>query len=50
MANAGVSQEIRQQLTGHASVEMNKIYTHHELGPLRAAIAALPSLVKVRAG
>jgi integrase len=48
MANAGVSQEIRQKLTGHASAEMNKLYTHHELGPLRAAIATLPT-VKVRA-
>lgn len=30
LANAGVSQELRQALTGHASAEMNKIYTHHE--------------------
>jgi integrase len=44
MANAGVSQEIRQKLTGHASADMNKIYTHHELEPLRAAIAMLPSV------
>jgi integrase len=44
MANAGVSQEIRQKLTGHASADMNKIYTHHELAPLRAAIAVLPSI------
>jgi hypothetical protein len=44
MANAGVSQEIRQKLTGHASAEMNKIYTHHELEPLRAAIATLPAI------
>lgn len=44
MANAGVSQEIRQQLTGHASAEMNKVYTHHELEPLRAAIEKLPAL------
>jgi integrase len=44
MANAGVSQEIRQQLTGHASAEMNKLYTHHELEPLRAAIAAIPNV------
>ena len=44
MANAGVSQEIRQKLTGHASAEMNKLYTHHELEPLRAAIAMLPSV------
>lgn len=44
MANAGISQEIRQKLTGHASAEMNKIYTHHEIEPLRAAIYAIPSI------
>lgn len=44
MANAGVSQEIRQKLTGRASAEMNARYTHHELEPLRAAIARLPSV------
>lgn len=44
MANAGISQEIRQKLTGHASAEMNARYTHHELAPLRAAIAAIPSI------
>ena len=44
MANAGISQEIRQKLTGHASAEMNKIYTHHELEPLRAAVATIPSI------
>jgi integrase len=44
MANAGVAQEVRQKLTGHASAEMNAQYTHHELGPLRTAVAAIPSL------
>jgi integrase len=44
LANAGVSQEIRQKLTGHASAEMNAIYTHHELAPLRAAVDKLPAL------
>jgi integrase len=44
LANAGVSQEIRQKLTGHASAEMNAIYTHHELGPLRAAVGVIPSM------
>jgi integrase len=44
LANAGVSQEIRQKLTGHTSAEMNTIYTHHELAPLRAAVETLPSL------
>ena len=29
LANAGVSQELRQKLTGHASADMNTIYTHH---------------------
>src|SRR5262249_31129727 len=42
MANAGVSQEIRQELTGHSSADMNKIYTHNDLQPLRNAIAAIP--------
>jgi integrase len=44
MANAGIAQEIRQKLTGHMSAETNKIYTHHELEPLRVAVAAIPSL------
>ena len=44
MANAGVSQEIRQKLTGHSSAKMNTKYTHHELEPLRAAIATLPKI------
>jgi integrase len=44
LANAGVSQEIRQKLTGHASAEMNTIYTHHDLAPLRAAVEKLPAL------
>jgi integrase len=44
MANAGVSQEVRQRLTGHDSAEMNKLYTHHELAPLRAAIDLIPGV------
>jgi integrase len=44
MANAGVSQEIRQKLTGHATAEMNAHYTHHELAPLRTAVGLIPSL------
>lgn len=44
MANAGVSQEVRQKLTGHSSADMNKRYTHHEIEPLRAAIAKIPSV------
>jgi integrase len=49
MANAGVAPEIRQSLTGHSSADMNRIYTHHELESLRAAIAVIPALtVKTR--
>src|SRR5262249_60422317 len=44
MANAGVAPEVRQKLTGQASADMNRIYTHHELEPLRIAVAAIPSL------
>jgi integrase len=44
MANAGIAQEVRQKLTGHTSAETNKVYTHHELEPLRAAVAAIPSI------
>ncbi len=47
MANAGVSQEIRQKLTGHASADMNTLYTHHEIEPLRAAIATLPNVASI---
>ncbi|XHR27369.1 MAG: tyrosine-type recombinase/integrase [Chthoniobacteraceae bacterium] len=44
LANAGVAQELRQRLTGHASAAMNDRYTHHELSTLRAAVAKLPGL------
>ena len=44
MANAGVSREVRMKLTGHTSAEMNKGYTHHELAPLRAAVAVIPGI------
>jgi integrase len=44
MANAGVAQELRQKLTGHASAEMNAQYMHHELESLRAAVSVIPSI------
>ena len=44
LANAGVPQEIRQKLTGHASASMNEIYTHRDLDPLRKAVALLPKI------
>ena len=44
LANAGVSQETRQKLTGHASAAMNDRYTHHEVETLRAAVAKMPAI------
>jgi integrase len=46
MANAGVSKELRQALSGHSDDASHKRYTHHELEQLRAAIAKIPSLRK----
>jgi integrase len=46
LANAGVSQELRQKLTGHASAEINDHYTHHEVETLRRAVEAIPRLPK----
>ena len=45
LANAGVSQEIRQKLTGHATAAMNARYTHYEVEPLRTAVEKLPRLI-----
>jgi integrase len=47
LANAGVSQELRQKLTGHASADMNTVYTHHDLETVRTAVRTLPRLPKV---
>ena len=44
LANRNVSPEIRRQLTGHQSEEIHRLYTHHELAPLRAAMDVLPSI------
>jgi integrase len=47
---AGVTVETRQELTGHSSMEMNKLYLHADLGVKRKAIAMLPSIpTKTRA-
>jgi len=47
LANAGVAQQTRQKLTGHASAAMNAKYTHHEIETLREAMVKLPSLTRV---
>jgi integrase len=45
LANAGVSQEMRQKLTGHAIAKINSKYTHLEIEGLRAAVGSIPALV-----
>ena len=44
MANADVPPEIRQKLTGHASEDMNKQYTHLELETVRRAVDSISRL------
>ena len=44
MANADVPLEIRQKLTGHASQDMNKQYTHLELETVRRAVESISRL------
>lgn len=44
LANNGVSQELRQLLTGHSSAQSNTIYTHLDLATLRQAIGCLPKI------
>jgi integrase len=44
LANAGVPSELRRKLTGHASEEMNAVYTHHELETIRNAVTSIPRL------
>jgi integrase len=49
LAKAGVAQELRQKLTGHASAQVNDNYTHHEIETLRRAVDAIPRLPKSEA-
>jgi integrase len=46
LANAGVSSELRQKLSGHADDKSHAIYTHHELEKLRLAVNKLPRINK----
>jgi integrase len=43
LANAGVAEEVRMKLTGHASSPMNQKYTHLQLATLKNAVKALPA-------
>jgi integrase len=42
LANAGVAEEIRMKLTGHASKAMNDRYTHLQVAALKNAVTAIP--------
>lgn len=44
LANAGVSSELRQKLSGHADERSHANYTHHELTTLQKAISKLPNI------
>jgi len=44
LANAGVDVEMRQELVGHSSLEMNRLYTHPDIEVKRQAVALLPMI------
>jgi hypothetical protein len=44
LANAGVSEERRMAITAHASRDVHKGYTDHELTQLHKAVSVLPAL------
>lgn len=44
LANAGVGEDLRMKLAGHATRDVHSGYTHHELAVLSAAIAKLPPI------
>ena len=44
LANAGVSSELRQKLSGHADERSHANYTHHEITTLQNAISKLPNI------
>lgn len=49
MANAGISQEIRQKLTGHRDTDTNTLYTHLDFPALQSAVDAVPSIREKKA-
>jgi integrase len=48
LANAGVGVEMRQELVGHSSLEMNRLYTHPDIEVKRKAVALLPMIPRER--
>jgi len=49
LANAGVGVEMRQELVGHSSLEMNRLYTHPDIEVKRAAVLKLPVIPQQKA-
>jgi integrase len=47
LANAGVDVEMRQELVGHSSLEMNKLYLHPDIEVKRAAVMKVPTIPHV---
>ena len=47
LANAQVSEEIRQKMTGHTESTTHQIYTHLELETLREGVERIPTLSSV---
>lgn len=48
LANAGVSVEMRQELVGHSSVEMNRLYTHPDIELKHKAVGLLPAIPRIK--
>jgi len=48
LANAGVREELRMALVGHAGRDVHAQYTHHELSAFRDAVALLPRIATTR--
>lgn len=44
MANAGISEELRQAIVGHADKLIHWHYSHYEVETLRAAVAVIPEV------
>lgn len=44
LAEAGVAQDLRMALSGHAGERVNERYTHRGLQTLRAAVCKIPGI------
>lgn len=47
LKNAGVSASIAEEIVGHDSAEMNRVYTHLENQTLKDAMSRLPNLIQM---